>query len=314
MSHLYQIELENLYSTYNTPKYLKKIMKDMQPDIDACANNLRLYCLLFDEYEYTTEAGVTKQREDLIEIHTVLAECDIEELFYKMYSVVIPNRRVTLQAVAGSVINQLDEIESYGRRLKAVELLLKYIPFLEILLSKGAEYGYVVSLIELEPEEADILSRQGKALPSIVPMAKVFNNSTVGYHTFTKSIIMGGKHHDQEVCLQHINRCNSVAFRTDPRVFKMLSPEFDPTPKLNKKSGLMETKMDIQKRKKSWISLYSSMPHKLALLNNLEFYFAHRYCNRGRTYVEGYEINYQGDGFQKSLINLSKKETIKPEW
>ena len=311
----YQIELENLYSQYNTPKYMRICLEPFENTIKESVTELELKLNLLEpeDYEYTTTGGEVRVREDLIEVHQTLLEMDIEELFYAIYAVVIPNVRVTLQQAVGAVIGRFSSIHLVSRRLKAVEILLEAIPLLEVEITKGAEYAYVSSMVELDESEIAIVTRQNKALPSVIPMMKVKSNSSIGYRTFTKSIIMGGKHHSKEVVLEHINRCNNVAFALEPRMFKLFTPAFDPTPKVTKR-GTIETKLEVEQRKLAWDLLYQSMPSKLTKLINTPFYFAHRYDCRGRTYVEGYELNYQGDSFQKAIIELHKKELITPEW
>lgn len=309
----YQIELENLYSNYNTPKYMRRCLKPFQDIIDKAVFDLELYLNLFEDYEYTTTSGETKTREDLIEIHDALLNSDIADLFYAIYAVVIPSGRVTIQQAVGAVISRFSNIHLISRRLKAVEILLKAIPLLTIDIQKGASYGYIESDIVLDEKEISIVSNQNKALPSVFPLVPVKSNSQIGYRTFTKSIIMGGKHHTYEVVLEHINRCNAVSFAIEPRMFKLYTPKFDPTPKVTKK-GTIETKIEVAQRQFSWDMLYQAMPSKLSKLINMPFYFAHRYDCRGRTYVEGYELNYQGDGFQKAIVELHHKELIKPEW
>jgi DNA-directed RNA polymerase len=41
-----------------------------------------------------------------------------------------------------------------------------------------------------------------------------------------------------------------------------------------------------------------------------EFYLTHRYDKRGRVYCQGYHISYQGNAWNKSVIELADKEII----
>jgi DNA-directed RNA polymerase len=41
-----------------------------------------------------------------------------------------------------------------------------------------------------------------------------------------------------------------------------------------------------------------------------EFYLTHKYDKRGRSYSQGYHINYQGNAWNKAVVCLADKEFV----
>lgn len=212
----------------------------------------------------------------------------------------------------------LGGISTMSRKLKAAVLLLERCPYIELHIVKGEEFAHVSSHIQFDEEELAVLYQQSVVLPSIVPLKKVRNNSEIGYRTFKKSVVMGGKHHNFNMCLHHINKRNSVALQLDGEIVaRVLAGElgaFNPEPKFNKKTAKMETKTEIEDRKNAWIDLHRDLADKTRAIGMSPLYPAHRKDVRGRTYCEAYHFNYQGNDWQKASVSLYKTELIEPEF
>lgn len=314
-----QIKLERMHSKQNAGHMMRMFLKPFKDEIQTAADNLMLHILSkeAEDYQYMVK-GELRIREDLIEVHETLINKDLSELMYKLLTVVVPKGRVTLQQAVGALIGSFKSIESVSRQLKAVNLVIEFCPLLELDITKGAEFGYLDSMVQLDKEELDVLNQQSVTLPSIVPLRQVRNNSSIGYRTVKKSVIMGGKHHDYDARLPHINKRNRIAFRIDKDIAgRMLAGNidaFDPTPKINKKTGKIETKQEVEERKASYLDLHHNLMDKIKPIVDRDIYFSHRKDNRGRTYVEAYHLNYQGSDAQKALVNLAKTELIAEEW
>ncbi|WAI96186.1 DNA-dependent RNA polymerase [Vibrio phage vB_VhaP_PG11] len=314
-----QIKNENRHAKQNSTKYMGIFLKDFENYIKDAITNLELYLYGFkpEDYQYTVK-GEPKIREDLVEIHSVLKTKDFEQLYLKLLTLVVPKETVTLQQAVGSIIGSFSEIEMMSRKLKACNIILKFCPLVEIAIIKGAERGYIHSLITLDKEEKDILNQQSVVLPSIAPLRTIKNNSSIGYRTFRKSAIMGGKHHDKPINLNHLNKRNKVTFCIDPevagRVVMGKLGNFDPTPKYNKKTDKLETATEVQERKAAWHDLHADLHQKIKAIAGKPIWFSHRRDNRGRTYCEAYHINYQGVDWQKALISLHKQEVAEGDW
>lgn len=317
---LNQMKLEHRHAKQNSVAMMKVFLKPFDADFKEAATHLELAIRTKKEedYKYVTKGGEERVREDLKEVHAALLNVDLKDLMYRIHAVAATTHEITLQQAVGAIVGTFDSIEMMTRRLQAANMVIEYCPHLEVDIVKGAEYGYIRSLIGLDKEEMDIMDQQSVALPSLVPLRKVRRNNEIGYRTFKKSVIMGGKHHDHNVCLDHINKRNAVAFKLNPfiagRILAGKLGKFDPTPKFSKKLGRVENENEVQERKEAHLDREKYMKQKMQAIGTSEFYFSHRRDNRGRTYVEGYHFNYQGTDDQKALINMAHEEIVQPEF
>lgn len=316
---LNQMRIENRHAKQNSAEMMRVFLKPFEKDFKEAATHLELHIMTKtpEDYEYTVKGGEVRFRDDLKEVHDTLMKCDIVELMYRMYGVICSQHEVTLQQAIGSIVKAF-KMKEMTRNLQAANLILEYIPHVTCRIQKGAEYGFAAADIKLDKEEMDIIDQQSVALPSLIPLRKVRNNNAIGYRTFTKSVIMGGKHHDKNVCLDHINKRNAVAFKINPHVAGAILNgtlgAFDPEPKFNKRTGRVETAAEVQERKDAWMDRNRHFKQKLQVVGTNPFWFSHRRDNRGRTYVEGYHLNYQGTDDQKALINMAHEELVAPEF
>lgn len=144
-------------------------------------------------------------------------------------------------------------------------------------------------------------------LPLITEPKKINFNYQSGYYSYDSHVILGGKqnHHNEDICLDHINRLNKIKFSIDENVISFMqntwkkkkSDTYDVIQKKNKALELF---------KKNCSDVYVSM-----LMHHNEFHFNHKYDKRGRTYCQGYHINYMGNQYQKAVVKSYKKEIIR---
>lgn len=156
----------------------------------------------------------------------------------------------------------------------------------------------------------DMLARYQFPLPMVVRPCKITCN-TMGSGYFDKKghIILNGSDVFtlEDVCLDHINRANSVRLTLNMEVVgsaegNMIVPK--------RKPG--EGFEDFSKRKKQAKVFYD---HSLNVMEGLmalsqEFWMTHKYDRRGRTYAVGYHINPQGTDYNKAVLELANKEVI----
>lgn len=162
----------------------------------------------------------------------------------------------------------------------------------------------------LSADVEEILAKYQFPLPMIVEPVKVTNNRMgSGYFDKHGSIVLNGSDifDGEDVCLDHINRINSVALTLNMNVVaskegNMIVPK--------RKVG--EDFEEFQKRKKQAAMFYENsldvMKGMMALGNT--FYLTHKYDRRGRTYCVGYHINSQGTDYNKAVLELANKEMI----
>ncbi|ANJ20666.1 RNAP1 protein [Roseobacter phage RD-1410Ws-07] len=147
-------------------------------------------------------------------------------------------------------------------------------------------------------------------LPMVVQPKKVENNHMgSGYFDTRGHIVLNGSDvfRDEDVCLDHINRANSVGLTLNIDV--VASPEGN---MIIPKRKVGEDFEDFRKRRKQAEVFYNNsmevMQGMLALGN--QFWLTHKYDRRGRTYAVGYHINSQGTDYNKAVLELAKKETL----
>lgn len=152
------------------------------------------------------------------------------------------------------------------------------------------------------------LDRYQFPLPFIIEPREVRTNSETGMYTSFGSIILKKNHHDDDVCLDHINRVNKMQFKIDHRVVKFVKNEWRNLDKC--KEG--ETRDDFAKRKRAF-EKYDRTAHDVIAQVTEEsdtFHLGHKYCKRGRTYCQGYHVTYQGNAWNKAVINFANEELV----
>ena len=145
-------------------------------------------------------------------------------------------------------------------------------------------------------------------LPMVIEPEPVTNNRETGYLTARGSIILKDNHHDEDICLDHINRMNRIKFSIDDDTAFLVRNEWRNLDK--PKEG--ESKQDYQKRLKAFEKYDRTSKDVIGKILSLgnEFYLTHKYDKRGRTYCQGYHINYMGTAWNKACVCLAEKEYV----
>lgn len=145
-------------------------------------------------------------------------------------------------------------------------------------------------------------------LPMVVEPREVKSNRDTGYVLNRGSIILKKNHHSDDVCLDHINRMNKVRFTINIDTATMVKNAWRNLDK--PKEG--ETKEDFEKRKRAFekYSRTAHDVHDVMVEHGNVFYLTHKYDKRGRVYCQGYHINYQGNAWNKAVVELADKEII----
>lgn len=147
-------------------------------------------------------------------------------------------------------------------------------------------------------------------LPMIEEPNKVTHNKQTGYQTIPGSVILKNNHHEDDVCLDHINRVNKVPLKLNADVVAFMQNTWK---NLDKKKP-DETQDEYEIRLKAFQKFDWVSRDVLAgiLAQNNKFWLTHKYDKRGRTYTMGYQINYQGNDWQKACVEFSESEPLNP--
>ena len=313
-----QAELEYKYSKESTVPYIINLFKENDMELKAIGQ-LESYLTQDFDYTYVIKGGETRERGDLMEAHEALRDVDLTKLITKVIAFIVSmnTKPISIQALVGMMLPSFNEMSQMSRKLVAIGVVLEFIEkhteFIETM--HNGEYLYWYATIELE--DTTPLALRSYVLPSIEPIKKLTDNNSIGYKTIHESVILGGhlKHHDEDVCLDNINRKNSVAFRFEHRLGTICAPKFNPEPKL-KKDGNMETRNDVAARFESWKQLHEELPERCAVMyaNGNRFYIPHKVDIRLRTYAKAHHFNYMGTKWLKAMVQFSNKEITRGEW
>ena len=145
-------------------------------------------------------------------------------------------------------------------------------------------------------------------LPMVVEPRMVRENMDHGYLTSRGSLLLRKNHHEDDICLDHINRVNRIRFSINTEVAHMVKNQWRNLDK--PKSG--ETKADFEKRKRAFdkYDRTAHVIHRIMVEAGNCFHITHKVDKRGRTYSQGYHINPQGNAWCKAVISLYDKELV----
>lgn len=149
--------------------------------------------------------------------------------------------------------------------------------------------------------------------PMIVPPLEVRDdgrNRGSGYTTKPNdSLLLQDNHHEGDLYVQHLNRVNQVGLTINAEVVTTIRNEWRDleAPKPN------ETFEDYKKRIKAFeqYEAYSFMVMALMIEMGNRFHLTHKYDKRGRTYCQGYHVDYQGTPWNKAVVELANPLPIR---
>lgn len=167
----------------------------------------------------------------------------------------------------------------------------------------------LVSRIQLEPKTLELINQYQYLPPMLVPPEPVKSNTGSGYLSIKwDSLILKKNHHEFDICLDNINRFNSVAFSLDDRVIRNIRDN-----RKHLDSAKADESADEYKaRVDSFLKMEKESMRVFAMLINEgnRFYLTHKYDKRGRTYCQGYHVSYQGNTYRKAILELADKEIV----
>lgn len=165
-----------------------------------------------------------------------------------------------------------------------------------------------IVIYELPQEVQEELDRFQYPLPMVVPPRQLTCNTDTGYLTGSGSLILRGNHTEEDVCLDHLNRMNSIRFSIDEDTALMVKNQWRDLDKQKPD----ETKADFERRKKAFEKYDRVAKDVIGLLTELGnvHHMTHKYDKRGRVYCQGYHLTYQGTDWNKAIIQLADKEYV----
>lgn len=165
-----------------------------------------------------------------------------------------------------------------------------------------------VVCFNIAKEVQEELDRYQFPLPMVVRPRRIRKNTETGMLLTEGSLILKKNHHDGDICLDHINRMNSTQLTINHNVANMIQNQWRNLDVM--KPG--ESRDDFKRRKKAFEKYDRTAREVMDVVTKLSpvFYLTHKYCKRGRSYCQGYHVNYQGAPWNKSVIEFANKEII----
>ena len=151
------------------------------------------------------------------------------------------------------------------------------------------------------------LDRYQYPLPMVIEPKELKNNKDTGYYTGSGSAILKQNHHDEDICLDHLNKMNRIKLRINQQVALTIKNRWK---NLDKQKPDEEVE-DYEKRVKAFQKYDRTSKDVLDMLGvstGGEFYLTHKVDKRGRTYSQGYHVNYQGADWNKAVIEFANQE------
>jgi hypothetical protein len=190
---------------------------------------------------------------------------------------------------------------------QAVIDLLQRMLNMELLYWDNVTQMFVVRFT-ISNDVQEQLDRFQFPLPMVIEPREVKDNRDTGYVINRGSIILKNNHHEDDVCLDHINRVNKIPFKIDQVVTLMVKNKWRNLDK--PKEG--ESSEEFKKRLRAFEKYDRTAKDVIGLLNHEgnQFYLTHKYDKRGRIYCQGYHVTYQGAPWNKAVIAFANEELI----
>lgn len=169
----------------------------------------------------------------------------------------------------------------------------------------------VILLHEVSPETQARIEQFQYPLPMVEPPLTATCNRHTGYRTIKGSLLLKNNHHEDDICLDHINRMNATPLAVNPDVVAFVQNSWKNLEK--QKAG--ETYVEFRQRRKAF-QKYDRVSRDVLAAMMVQpdgFFLTHRYDKRGRTYSQGYQVNYQSNDWCKAVVQLHVKEKLNPE-
>jgi len=219
---------------------------------------------------------------------------------FDLLTQLVLHKRMNMRTAVGILRRHFDNSQATVEELKkcAEHDLCDWSPVTEEFIIK----------IDITDDVKEDLDRYQYPLPMIVEPREIRNNGQSGYLTIQSSVILKNNHHDDDVCLDHLNRVNKIKFRINHDVATQIHNTWASLDKPKEGESIQSFKMRQAQFKKYDETCKDIFIH--AEIAGGEFYLTHKYDKRGRVYSQGYHVNYQGNTWNKATIEFAEGELL----
>lgn len=270
---------------------MEMTLKEIQMELEHMFNKNQLLKRIRSEFEECTDFNFGAAFEEM-EIEPRLGISILTQMAIQ--------KRCTLEAMIGALRSQVDNIQEAADALSQL-VLNNFIAWDEY----KEEFIVVLDITPAVQNEVDTYQYP---LPLVIKPKKVKDNFDRGYYTTSGSIILKNNHHDFDVCLDHINRVNSIPLMMNVETVSMVKNSWKGLDKQKED----ETRADYLRRVKAF-KRYDDVAHNvidIMVQCGNRFYLTHRPDKRGRIYSQGHHINYQGNDWNKATVEFADGEAV----
>lgn len=209
-------------------------------------------------------------------------------------------KRCQLPVLVGILNRHFDDVQMTADMLKkcAEADIIDWSPHLDLFIVKATISADVQAELDMYQYP----------LPMVVKPRTVKSNRDTGMLESSGSLILKNNHHEDDICLDHINRMNRVELAINYTVVDMVKNKWKNLDK--PKAG--EDRKEFEKRKKAFLKYDRTSRDVMEIITHYDnkFHLLHKYDKRGRTYCQGYHVDYQGPDWNKAVVEFANKELI----
>jgi len=256
---------------------------------------------LYDKHQLFPRVRQAFRECESLDFTEVMRSAAIPEDFgFDLLAQMAVRKRANVATLVGCLHHHLDDSQATASMLeRAVNA--------NLVAWSNRDQQFIV-IYEINQRLQNELDKYQFPLPMVVPPNRLEHNLHSGYLTRKESVILRDNHHDDDVCLDHLNRVNAMKLAINLDVAITIQ---------NKWRGIDRKKHDesweeFQKRRKAF-EKYDRMAKEIIetlIKEGNEIYLTHKYDKRGRTYCMGFHITYQGTDWNKAVIEFADKEVL----
>lgn len=278
--HDVQILIEKMYNKYQTKSVIHRELEDCIPLQEALTKTLKVAQDMYTAFDLPF---LTKIYIDIISIMSKVS--------------ILP-----IRGLIGSLLKYED--------IEVITNLIKIAIDTDLLDATINTNSVVVSSrLELSEDTINLINQYMYLPPMVVPPKKLKKNRDTPHLTLKpSSLILKDNHHEDDICLDHLNRMNSIPLTLNVDVIRGV----EDLPPVRRKT---DTDEDWNKKVKGFVKFTKETMQVYATMVNTgnEFYLPHKYAFMGRTFCQGYHLSYQSNDYRKAVVELANKELIPME-
>lgn len=160
----------------------------------------------------------------------------------------------------------------------------------------------------ISAELQEEIDRYQYPLPMVVPPQELTHNRQTGYFTIKGSVILNDGHHEDDACLDHLNKMNQIPLTVNAETVRLVQNQWKNLDSCKPD----ETVEEFQKRRRAFHKYDQDSREVIEGLLTLggPFWLTWKYDSRGRCYAQGYHVNPQGNQWSKASVEFYEEEIV----